>query len=265
MFKLLRVLIANKNFLFFIFLELVAVILIIESHNYAQTKTHDWQTSVSGFVNSRINAVRGHFFLKKYNDSLLKQNAQLLQQLNEKSVAHQTAMLPYQFEIIPAYVLSNQYQFDHNSVILNKGQKDSVKPDMGVIAHNGLVGIIQKTSSHFARAISVLNKSTKINVALKNTNYTGFLAWPGKDPNIFVVSDMPVNATLHKGDTIVTSGISNFFPKGLLVGKILDFNTVPGRKSYVISIKTFIDMTNLGPVYIIKNKYKTELDSIIAP
>ncbi len=262
MFKLLRILISNKNFLFFIFLEIVSFVLIIKSHDYAQTKTHDWQTAVAGFFDRQIYAINSHFYLKKYNDSLLKQNAQLIQALLQKKYNDKTPVLPGQFKVKPAYVLTNQYTFDHNTLIINKGRKDSIIPEMGVVTNNGVVGVIQKTSGHFSRVISVLNKSSKINVALKNTNYSGFLAWTGEDPNYFEVIDMPVNANLKRGDTLVTGGMSNYFPRGLLVGKIIDFKTVPGRKSYVIQMKTFADMTNLGPVYVLKNNYKAELDSL---
>ncbi|HFX17979.1 MAG TPA: rod shape-determining protein MreC, partial [Flavobacteriales bacterium] len=64
------------------------------------------------------------------------------------------------------------------------------------------------------------------------------------------------------GDTIITSGFSNVFPKGIPIGTITGFNTVPGRKSYIIKMKTLIDMTNIGPVYVVKNNFKQELDSL---
>jgi len=99
-------------------------------------------------------------------------------------------------------------------------------------------------------------------VALAHTNYTGFLKWNGQNPNEFDIVDMPVNAGVKKGDTIVTSGMSSYFPKGIPIGIITDFKTLQGRKSYVIKIKTLTDLTNIGPVYVIKNHFKQEIDSL---
>ncbi len=264
MIKLLRYLSSKQSLLLFVFLELISLILIIKTHDYARLKTHSFQTAMAGKINRQINMVNRHFYLQSYNDSLLTQNARLLQLLQENRQNPITLpdILPEQFQYIPAYVISNQYNLRHNTILINKGEKDSVKPDYGVITPNGIAGVVQKTSSHYAKLISILNKSLKINVALKNTNYTGFLQWPGNDPNRFEVIDLPVNAPIKEGDTIITGGMSGIFPKGIPVGQITGFEPVPGRKSYVIYINSFSDMTNLGPVFVVKNKFKSEIDSL---
>ncbi len=264
MIKLLRYLSTKRSFLVFVFLELIALVLIIKTNDYAQLKTHDFQTAIAGSFNQKINIINRHFYLQIYNDSLLKQNTYLLKQLQNRDQNTNAipAVLPGQYQYIPAYVISNQYNLQHNTLLVNKGEIDGVQPDNGVIATNGIAGVVQKTSLHYAKVISILNKSLKINVALKNTNYSGFLQWTGKDPNRFEVIDLPVNAPIKKGDTIITGGMSGIFPKGIPVGQIYGYHTVPGRKSYVIYIKSFADMTDLGPVYVIKNRLKTEIDSL---
>ncbi len=263
MIKLLRFLTARKSFVLFITLELISIILIIKTHNYAQTKTHSLQTAISGSMDNKLSAIHNYFNLQRYNDSLLQQNAFLLKALANQNSEGVKPGIFNQYEVIPAYALSNQYNLNHNSLIINKGQNNGVLPEMGVIGTNGVVGIIQKTSGHYARVISILNKSTKLNVALAHTNYTGFLQWKSNDPNLFSIVDMPENAQIKIGDTIVTSGVSSIFPKGIPIGSIIDFETVPGRKSYKINLKTFMDMTNIGPVYVIKNRYKKEIDSLL--
>jgi len=262
MIKLLRFLTARKSFVLFITLELISIILIIKTHNYAQTKTHSLQTAISGSIDQKLSAINNYFSLQQYNDSLLQQNAILLKALTNQNSGGIKPGILNQYEVIPAYALSNQYNLNHNSLIINRGHDDGVLPEMGVVGTNGVIGIIQKTSRHYARVISILNKNTKLNVALAHTNYTGFLQWKSNNPNLFSVIDMPENAQIKIGDTIVTSGVSSIFPKGIPIGRIIDFETVPGRKSYKINLETFMDMTNIGPVYVIKNRYKEEIDSL---
>jgi len=262
MIKLLKFLTSKKSFLLFVLLELIAVILIINSHNYAQVRTHHWQTALSGKLNEQLSKIKYHFYLQQYNDSLLQQNAGLMQALYNKVKIENSGTLPGEFEFIPGYVISNQYHLAHNTILINKGRADGVQPEMGVAGTNGVVGIIQKTSGHFSQVISILNENTKLSVALLHTNYTGFLQWDGQKPNRFSIIDLPVDAPLQVGDTIITGGVSSIFPKGIPIGTITDFATVAGQKSYKINIKTFIDYTNIGPVYIIKNKYKQEIDSL---
>jgi len=264
MFQLLRFFASKKSFLFFIFLELISLFLITTANNYAGLKTYDFQIAISGKVNNFFGAFHRFLNYKNQNDLLLKQNSILVQQsLNPDKNLINTTYKQAQFEVIPAYVVSNQYHFNNNIILINKGDKDGVIPEAGVIGTNGIIGIVQNTSSHFSKVVSVLNNNSKISVALKGTNYTGFLRWDGNNPNTFNIIDMPVNAQVKVGDTIITSGMSSVFPKGIIVGSIQEYNIVPGLKTYEIVVKTFMDMTNIGPVYIIKNNYKSEIDSLI--
>ena len=265
MIKLIKFLTTKKSFLLFVLLELIAIILIINSHNYAQVQTYSWQTAFSGQINQRLSGIKYHFYLKQYNDSLLKQNANLLQKFYNNIQIENTGTLPGEYEFIPAYVVSNQYHLSHNIILINKGRLDSIQPEMGVTGTNGVVGIVQKTSGHFSRVISILNKNTKLNVSLLHSNYTGFMQWDGNKPNVFSITDLPADAPIQIGDTIITGGRSSVFPKGIPIGIITDFATVPGQKSYKINLKSFMDYTNIGPVYVIKNILKKEIDSLKTP
>ena len=263
MIKLLKFLTSKSSFLLFVFLELIAFVLIIKTHNYAQLKSHSFQTAISGSIHNKLSVIEQHFNLIKHNRDLLEQNARLMTQIQQKNTIENNPVLKDQFEFIPAYAVSNQYNLTHNTLIINKGRSNGVQPEMGVIGVNGVIGIVQKTSENYARIISILNKDTKLNVALKHTNFTGFMLWKDNDPNKFSIIDMPADAPIKTGDTIITSGVSSVFPKGIAIGKITDYETVPGRKSYKINIKTFMDMTNIGPVYVVKNKFKKQIDSLI--
>ncbi len=262
MLKLIRFFIERKSFVLFTLLELLALVLVINSHNYARLKLFHIQTAISGWSNEKLDVVHQYFNLKNEHVKLLKQNALLLKEIQDKSSPLKTS-LKGQFNFVPAQVISNQYTFDNNIILINKGTKDSLRPEMGVIGTNGIVGIIQNTSPHFSKVISVLNKKIKINVSLKNTNYTGFLEWNYQDPNKFDVVDMPQDVSLKIGDTIVTSGVSNIFPKNIPVGKIIDFKKLAGQKNYKINIHTFMDMRNINNVYVVNNKYQKEIDSLL--
>ena len=242
-------------------MELVAFILIIDTHTYLKIKQHSFNTAVAGFVNSKLGYVNYQLNLSKENKDLSNQNANLLNEITNKSTKN-TGTLDGQFSYTPCYVIGNQYIFKNNSIVINIGSKNGVLPEMGVIGTNGIIGIVQKTSDHFSQIISVLNTQSKISVSLKGTNHYGFLAWNAQDPNVFDVLDIPLNAKVAVGDTLVTSGKSSIFPKGIFVGKIVDFKELSDRKSYKIVLQPFIDMTSLGTAYVIQNKYKKEFDSI---
>jgi len=123
---------------------------------------------------------------------------------------------------------------------------------MGVINEKGVLGIINHVSKNYASVISILNKKSHINVKLKLSNYFGSLVWDGRNYNVLQLVDLPRQAPIKIGDTIVTGGQSTVFPKNILVGTVqkLKFTNNSFTK---INIRLFNDMSNISHAYIIIN------------
>ena len=147
-------------------------------------------------------------------------------------------------------------------LIINKGNRDSVQGDNGVITSKGIVGIVDRTTSKYARVMSVLNTNVNINVQLKNTDHFGPLTWDGMSPEVVQLKDIPKQAPRAIGDTIITSGRSTIFPKGIPIGAITSFQLDETENYYQIEVKLFNDMTNIGHVHVIRNLDKQEIDQL---
>ena len=80
-----------------------------------------------------------------------------------------------------------------------------------------------------------------------------------KAQDLFSLEDVPRLASVRKGDTIVTGGQSVIFPEGINIGTVETIYIETKTSFYVIKVKLFNDMTNLGHVYIIKSKDREEL------
>ncbi|MGB1308800.1 MAG: rod shape-determining protein MreC, partial [Oceanihabitans sp.] len=167
------------------------------------------------------------------------------------------------FQITPAIVIKNSYALNNNILLLNKGKKDSIEQDFGVITSEGVLGIIDQTSNRFATVISVLNTKNKISAQLKKTKHFGTLQWNGTSPEYVQLIDIPSKVKLQQGDTITTSGRSAIFPKGIPIGSIENFHLDTAENFYEIEVKLFTDMTNVEHVYIIKNKHATEINNLL--
>jgi rod shape-determining protein MreC len=137
-----------------------------------------------------------------------------------------------------------------------------IKPNMGVINSAGIVGIIDNTSKNFATVISILNVNSKINAKIKKSNHFGTLNWNGKSTGYVQLIDVPRLASVRKGDTIVTGEQSTIFPENIGIGTIENVYTDEETNYYTLNIKLFNDMTNLGHVYIIKQKDAEEIENL---
>ena len=69
-------------------------------------------------------------------------------------------------------------------------------------------------------------------------------------------------AKIKKGDTVITSELSGIFPEGIMVGVVEDFERRQNESFYTAKIKLSADLKKVNHVYIIKNKFKTERDSL---
>lgn len=250
--------IRNKSLLLFFLLFSISVYLTIQAHSFHSTKYINSSTFIVGGVQKNLSSVTDYFNLKKENKLLQEENAYLRDLLHNEEwenidmVDSLTKNLPFQFT--PARVISNNYTKSHNILTIDKGAKDGVKIDMGIITSNGIIGIVNKVSENYATVQSILNKRSQINAKLKKTNHFGLLVWEKiRDPRHAHLIDIPRHTEFNIGDTIVTGGKSTIFPEGIPIGVIDDFTLEEINNAFTIRVKLFTDMTNLNSVYIINN------------
>ncbi|PKQ44493.1 rod shape-determining protein MreC [Confluentibacter flavum] len=266
--QIVNFIIRNKTFLLFLLLFSISILFTVQSHSYHKSKFIDSANFLTGGVYNSINNISEYFALKSQNEILTKENNRLKSVLYNSQTKQNTSYIDsitfnalYKFST--AQVIKNSYNTTNNVLLVNKGIKDSIKQDFGVITDKGILGIIDQTSKNYATVLSVLNSKSNISAQLKKTNHLGSLTWDAKSPEYTQLIDIPKNAPLAVGDTIITSGRSSIFPKGVLIGTINDFKLDPSENSYIINIKLFNDMTNIEHVYIIENVNLPEIKKLL--
>jgi rod shape-determining protein MreC len=207
---------------------------------------------------------KAYIGLRSENQRLAEENLNLrneLEKLRKKeitvidTVVDTTKHQLYSYFL--AQVVNNSVNKQYNYLTLNKGYKDGVRPDMGVITPEGLVGIVEGVSENFSTVLSVLNIRFGQSAKIKKNGYFGFLSWNGTSDKVCVLSDIPQHVKPEIGDTIVTTNYSGIFPENIPIGKIKDFD-LKGGNFYTIKIELFNDFRNLNYVTIVENLYKKE-------
>ena len=166
------------------------------------------------------------------------------------------------YNIISARVIKNSYSNLDNYITLNKGSKDGISQDMGVITPDGILGIVENSSEKFSRIQSILNRKSNLNAKIKNTNNFGSLIWDTKDYNTVQLIDIPRRVPIKVGDTILTGAASSIFPENIPIGTIKSFNLDISKSSYSIDISLFNDMSNIKNVYIINNTNRVAIEQL---
>jgi len=250
--------IRNKNFLLFIVLFSISIFLTIQSHSYHKNNFVNSSNSITGGIYTIKSSITNYFNLREKNEILIDENTRIRIQLEsyKSKVVNQnidTNSILSKYYFVSAKVINNSFSKTKNKLTINKGKRDSIQLDMGVITSKGIVGIIDNVSNKYATIQSILNTNSQINAKLKNAKHFGSLVWNAEDPNVIQLIDIPRLAPIKTGDTIVTGGRSTIFPEGILIGAVIDFELTEDENSQNLNIQLFNDMTNLEHVYIIDN------------
>ena len=270
--NLLNFLLKYSTWFVLTFYVLLSCILLFRGNSYQQSVFLTSANAVTGSVYGTASNVTGYFNLKQINEDLQERNAALdneLLNLKNKLAEYQTLVTDTtivdsskRFDYITAAVVNNSVRHPRNYFTINKGSKDGIKPGMGVVDQNGIVGIVNVAGRNTARIISLLNETQHFSVKLKNTPYVGSLSWHGADPNIVYMEEVPRHVKYHVGDTVVTSGYSTTFPEGIPVGFVMAKVKGADDNFFTLKVRLASRFSTLSTVRIIKDVYKAELDSL---
>jgi len=256
-------------FFIFLLLEVISFLLLVQNNLYQRSSFINSTNTFTGNILTSINNVSQYFSLKDANRKLAEENARLLNEskkyymkTNEQVFLYQDTLYRQQYEFISAKVIGNTTNKRNNYLTLNKGSRQGIQKDMGVVTSNGIVGIVKEVSPNFSSVISVLHKDTKISAKVKKNGHLGTVNWSGGDYRYGELVDIPTHVKPTIGDTIITSGYSSSFPEGIMIGTISDFRIEKGDNFYTITIKFSTDFNNISYAHVIRNIMKDELNKL---
>lgn len=269
--SLLRFFSKNGFFVFFLFLQLIALVLIFTRNSMQQSWLAGQTASFNSWVSGYIDEGASYLKLKQINEQLLAQNKALMKQVYGANAAqrpvfrkvHDTIGGGQIYTFVDGEIVFNSINRRDNYFTINRGRRDGVLPQMGVMAPNGIAGIVINSTNSHALVQSVLSiNKIKINASLKNSGYFGTLTWRGDDSRTMHLADIPKYVPLQVGDTIVTDGKSAIFPQGVMIGKVAGYEVDSKTGFWDISVELSEKMGNLSKIYVVKNLKKAEVQQI---
>jgi rod shape-determining protein MreC len=253
------------GFLTFLFLEGVSFFLIVQ---YNQEQSRIFAHSLKQFtgqIDEQSRKVEEFFRLRSERDSIAEENARLKtiigltrfdKAITEDSIRQISDSLTYRYR--EARVIKNSFSLSNNYLTIDRGSASGIQARMGVIGHNGIVGIVRNVSPNYALVMSVLHRQIRISASLKKSRHFGSLVWSGNDLDNFFMEDIPKNAQPQKGDTVVTNGFSTHFPPDVVIGTVDTTYTESGSSFFTARVKLINDPGNTRFVYVVEKRGKEE-------
>lgn len=272
--NLIAFLIKNSSWFVFIFLELICFYFIFQYNSYQRSIFLNVSSEVVGRVYNVSGEVISYFGLKRANEDLLLKNAELQDKIlsledyiygiktdsvKSQAVLSDSIRSLNRYEWITARVINNSIARLDNYVWINKGSKSGIETEMGVISEHGIVGIVRAVSANYSVVQPVINPKTILSCKVKGSNIPGSLVWTGEDYRYVNLEGFPRFEKFEKGDTIITSGYSDMFPEGLMVGIVEDSKGQSDDNFLILKVRLSTDFASLKNIIVIRNNYRREI------
>lgn len=259
--NLLQFLTRYSNFLIFIILEVVAFILIVTTHGYQQSAVCSSANNLVAGIQAVNTTIGDYFHLRSENEQLAEENAQLKTQLMEQANKAEFAIerdsqyvySHLDMEYIPAKVIGLSTNKQHNYLTINKGARDGIAEDMGVVCHNGVVGIVSAVGEKYALVVPLIHTQMNVSCELKKNHYAGGTQWNGRDYRYVQFTDISRHIAVNIGDTVVTSGLTPVFPEGIMIGVVSNTELSDGDNYHRTTLLLSTDYKALKYVQAIRN------------
>lgn len=216
----------------------------------------NWIRHTTGFVGEIFTVYRENQILRtdieKLRQDQLNVTEVMAENIRLRSILDYKKESP-QFDIVTASVIARDPGAWTNIVIVNRGSNNGLTKDMPVITPRGLVGHIVQVFANTAKVQLLLDPRSAVGslVQRPESRVAAIVEGNGMNPMIPRMVNLARDADVIRGDKIITSGFGGIYPKGLLVGEVVDIvNDEGGLLKYAL-LTPAADFGRLEEVMII--------------
>lgn len=234
-----------------------------------QKITYGLNRSLKDFVDFFLNFSE----VREENEKLEEENSELKDKLSQYSDLKSEnerlrALLDFeeqrsQYNYIPTNIIgvSNNIL---EGYIVDKGTEDGIEKGMVVIASEGLVGKVTSVAKNWSVVECIINENIAVSVMPESTREnTGILqgyADTSNNENLTKIYYLPMDSKIKEGDTILTSGLGQVYPKEIRVGEVISVEEDKVKFMKSALVRPFVDFDSLEELLIIVPKDNRKIE-----
>ncbi|MGZ3775648.1 MAG: rod shape-determining protein MreC [Pseudobdellovibrionaceae bacterium] len=198
--------------------------------------------------------------IKKSNQDLKSNNNELqarLKKMNELLIENDRLRNLLSFKeqsnmnLVAAEVIGRDLVTDHNTITINKGTHDGVKPGLAVITTDGVLGYIFKPGPFTSSVMLITDRYAVVDGIVQRTRAHGIVE--GKSQSSCSLKYVEKTEDVKQGDLVVTGGLDNIFPKGFPVAIVESVERKTFSVSLKVELRPVIDPYKVEEVFIVLN------------
>jgi len=232
--------------------------ILLSLNNKPQVKRlRTFATVALGVVQNQVSFIPRYFQLKGENESLRRVNVELADEASRLREAkleniRLRSLLGLKTAsdrpLIAANVVSKNLTLLRNSLTLDVGIADGIRPSMPILSESGLVGVVIAASDHYSVANILLNTDFRASAKIQRSRVDGILAWDGQN---LILKNIAKTLDVKPGDVLVTSDYSSTYPPDIRIGLISTVREEPGSLFREVIVTPGVDFTRLEQVFVL--------------
>lgn len=215
------------------------------------TYIHDSFTSVFDDYIANVNASKQNGKLKmkisELNSQIFSYKEMELENKRLKKLLEFGEELPY--KKVLAQVVARDASSDFRVLRINKGLVDGLKLQSTVVTGAGLVGFVYRLTDHFADVLTILDPNNRVDALVKRVRAHGIVE--GDSDRQCLMKYVKRTDPIILNDKILTSGLGNLYPKGILIGKVSRIERESYGMTQDVTISPSVDFGKLEEVIVL--------------
>lgn len=235
--------------------------LLIPSLRNNSTDIFQYPFSILSWINREISAII--FYHRNFRENIKLKNE--ISALRQKINAAEEALLENQrlksllsfrlnspLSLLTAKVIARDPDNWSSVVIIDKGRRDGIRPSMAVIAGGGLVGKVVEAGSSTSKIMLLSDPNLSVSAMLQRSREEGLVS--GTLGKLLIMRYLSADIDIKVSDVVVTSGLSQIYPKGIIIGRVAEVGTQFLGTSHFAMVKPEINLSSLEEVMVITEK-----------
>jgi rod shape-determining protein MreC len=178
--------------------------------------------------------------LHRYEEAFLQQ-----QRLRE--------LLELRSQVVPNPVVAEVVGIDPSqwaeAVTVNKGSHNHLRKDIAVVTHQGLVGRTVEVAPHYTTVLLITDRRSAVDALVQRTRARGIVV--GKSRRLCELRYVDFHEDIRVGDVIISSGLGEVYPKGLLIGTVVSVRQKSYGLFHEVEVKPAVDLAKLEEVLVL--------------
>ncbi len=198
-----------------------------------------------------VNTSRDNENLRKRIDVLIQEKHALQEEVRRLTRINELTeyQKSNQLKSVVATVIGLDATQWSKTVFINKGTRDGIKENQAVVTTQGLVGHIVQAGHSSSKVLLIVDSRSSVDALFERDRVSGIVVGTGRDT--CEMKYVPINANVHVGDQVLSSGLGGVFPKGLKMGTVNEVQKATQGLFQEVSIAPSANLKRLEEVLVL--------------